>query len=539
MRYLAALIVGTAVVAAAQDNGPAKAAPRILAPTPEYATPGAVNVRTWVTQNDLPNSDTVGNGVIVTEGGTIPRSNYAIGIDMRHITGGGCVPGPSGCLTETIIDSSGNPVTVTVMKRRERWMMEVTYTDPSTNLTTSLTGQHITLFELHTPGGHQCFSSIIDCDFFHFNYNPALQDYVAFTPSCSNNLGAGYTATVAYQFSRYDAGTVPAGAIEWLPTTPDTVFTGHFLMGPRADALRVSSPALLRPEIEAQTFNATGGTTQTLPPAEMTLNVDASECKGPISGVTFTLTATQVAGSGGHEHGVPGAIVDPPLAAFSDLPATQTGTTDANGHWQTTVHSGRFGGITSMVAQTNNIGIGTSPLPFSSKLWEFTTGFILSDYIPRGVSGDYVLLVGDGVACQQDGNGNYPCLNHRGVGHRGRPELHDFVDAMALFYNLSVNVTANNKGRIGVNDMSLPVGGRFDISGRWCCSHQSHRFGVDVDINHAVYDAAANPIGDLDEDKMDDIVDIVLNGQKLMEVNVHYRLPVAVIDRIIAEVNTP
>lgn len=84
--------------------------------------------------------------------------------------------------------------------------------------------------------------------------------------------------------------------------------------------------------------------------------------------------------------------------------------------------------------------------------------------------------------------------------------------------------------------MSLPVGGKFDISGTWCCSHQSHRFGVDVDVNHSVYDTTGNAVGGLDEREMDQIVKRVLDGQKVKEANVHYRLPQASIDAIILEV---
>jgi hypothetical protein len=37
---------------------------------------------------------------------------------------------------------------------------------------------------------------------------------------------------------------------------------------------------------------------------------------------------------------------------------------------------------------------------------------------------------------------------------------------------------------IFINDISLPLGGRFDIKGKWSGSkdHQYHRFGKDVDI---------------------------------------------------------
>ena len=35
---------------------------------------------------------------------------------------------------------------------------------------------------------------------------------------------------------------------------------------------------------------------------------------------------------------------------------------------------------------------------------------------------------------------------------------------------------------IGINDISLPYGGKFDVNGNWFKSHQTHREGLDVDI---------------------------------------------------------
>jgi len=41
---------------------------------------------------------------------------------------------------------------------------------------------------------------------------------------------------------------------------------------------------------------------------------------------------------------------------------------------------------------------------------------------------------------------------------------------------------------LGINDMSLPWGGLFDVSGNWSTPHISHREGKDVDIDRYVYD---------------------------------------------------
>jgi hypothetical protein len=49
----------------------------------------------------------------------------------------------------------------------------------------------------------------------------------------------------------------------------------------------------------------------------------------------------------------------------------------------------------------------------------------------------------------------------------------------------------NNKGTsgqsLGINDMSLPVGGLFDISANWDVPHKLHRTGNSVDIDHNTY----------------------------------------------------
>jgi murein endopeptidase len=44
--------------------------------------------------------------------------------------------------------------------------------------------------------------------------------------------------------------------------------------------------------------------------------------------------------------------------------------------------------------------------------------------------------------------------------------------------------------RLGINDMSLPQGGVFDIAGAWSEPHCSHKHGLDADIEQARFNAA-------------------------------------------------
>lgn len=54
------------------------------------------------------------------------------------------------------------------------------------------------------------------------------------------------------------------------------------------------------------------------------------------------------------------------------------------------------------------------------------------------------------------------------------------IDAMQLIAQEYKTDTGN---LLRPNDMSLPLGGLFDIVGTWQFSHQTHRFGRDIDIN--------------------------------------------------------
>ena len=62
--------------------------------------------------------------------------------------------------------------------------------------------------------------------------------------------------------------------------------------------------------------------------------------------------------------------------------------------------------------------------------------------------------------------------NHYGTGATNR-RLAELLALYQQFYGAGLYV----------NDMSLPKGGLFDISGHWVPAHQSHRRGIDVDMH--------------------------------------------------------
>ena len=67
---------------------------------------------------------------------------------------------------------------------------------------------------------------------------------------------------------------------------------------------------------------------------------------------------------------------------------------------------------------------------------------------------------------------------------------------------------------ISINDMSLPWGGLFDISGNWAPSHHWHRTGKSVDIDHE----------GVDETVLDEIA--ITHGGRRREVDrIHYEFP--------------
>ncbi len=525
-----------------------------FAVAPNYAqTESRVFLYRYKTEADFPRPNDYYNGrpITVPEDGTgvVPRSDYAFATYLSNTHGGGYFTGPDGNL---------------VPKEREQWIVRHSYIDPVTNNELEVDdpnvygdGDYYLEWIRRTERNRSCFTFYAAyCDMYGFDFDELPGLWVQVYPSCNIKLSTQYFSRVFYRYSKYrTTEEVPAGAQEWEPAeVPQTlnplrlnkpgelVSEIQFTLGPREDALSVSfTNSIINPAVPS-----TGGSEiPSLPAGRTEVVVRSSECNGPIPNVPFTLTSEPTPGSGGHVHLISGNVT-PPAGAFTNAPASVSGQTDSNGERRFTVTAGTFGGATTYSASTDNIGLTATPIPVTSRPASLYTGVILRDYVPHPlVLQSYVKLTGHrtsvcgGETVTDPVTGTestiYHCDNHKDVSHYGRPELHSFIELAASLYNEDATIPAANKGRLGINDMSTPLGGKFDIRGNWGGSHASHRLGVDVDVDRSVFDAAGNYKGPLRVAKMTAIVENELQGRRVPETPVHYRLNDALIDEIIRD----
>jgi hypothetical protein len=98
--------------------------------------------------------------------------------------------------------------------------------------------------------------------------------------------------------------------------------------------------------------------------------------------------------------------------------------------------------------------------------------------------------------------------------HNASPELHIMLRDLATVYNLEADPV--DQGSLGLNDMSLPLGGLFDIVAGWSPPHVRHRFGTDCDIDRRVQRADASFVFG-DSDLLLDIAINDMDGVGLLE----------------------
>ena len=197
----------------------------------------------------------------------------------------------------------------------------------------------------------------------------------------------------------------------------------------------------------------------TIPAGTAEVTVRSHDCEA-IPGVAFTIDRTFTPATAGHDHTNP-----PSLDRIGSL-GSYSGTTDENGEWKTTFTAGDLASVLTFKASTASL-LGS---PFTSVPFDVGVGF-LGLFDPGIEYGDFdVRYTG--------------ATGDHGSNHHGTPELHHMVREMALMYNIEADDAV--KGSIGLNDMSLELGGVFDIAGAWERPHSRHRFGTDCDIDRFV-----------------------------------------------------
>jgi len=485
---------------------------------PNYAAVQQPQLMRYRSESDYPdyNRGFNGSGLAVAENGIARRSDWAIGIQTGTIRGGGCFPSnvnddSSPCLTEAVAGGG----TRTIYKERERWIFRISYIDPSVSnaaernigfpgIFAGLEGDDMLDYVRTTERGHSCFGFYIYyCDTYGIDLDYITGSVRAFKPDCTMKTAAGYKAQIFYQFSRYKStDTIPPGATEWEPATiPATttrleqpgrvIWTRNFQLGVGENALSISGAGIVNPSVESNTAYNT--VAPTIAAGTSTVTVSSFDCVA-IPNVAFTITR-ELLDKAGHDHV---AANDPPLDEVNSL-ASYSGTTDSTGRWTTTLTAGRIAGSNSYKATAPNL-LGQ---PFTTSAYVATTGF--TGMIDPGVG----TLDTD---IRYTGNTEGSGLNHPG-NHYGSPELHQFVREMATMYQIEADPA--DRGSLGLNDMSIILGGLFDIDGNWSPSHFRHRFGTDCDIDRRVLGPSGLVF--LDQDTLQNIVEMNLDGIFLHE----------------------
>ncbi len=177
----------------------------------------------------------------------------------------------------------------------------------------------------------------------------------------------------------------------------------------------------------------------------------------PISNYNFTMQALVCQNSGGHDHSG-NRPIGSFITAMGDTVSTLSGKTDSLGKAVHTFLSSGIGGIDSIFVQ------GKTPYDTAS-----TKVFLKI--------GDFELLQ-DGANYNLVGSFGEPGVSSQHiVNHHGTPTFVSKIKALAD------SVYADSSYVLRINDMSLKFGGPFDINNDWDTPHETHREGVQADID--------------------------------------------------------
>lgn len=176
--------------------------------------------------------------------------------------------------------------------------------------------------------------------------------------------------------------------------------------------------------------------------------------------------ADPCADCGGHSHDDTRPIGNFLTAQGSPLGAVTQGTTDVNGQFTINYKASQFGGV-----ETIKVGGTQEPAAMDQKRLSVRVSGL--EAMPESGQGYWRLTGSYG----QPGVGSLHVDNHNGT-----------ADTNTRIAGIAADYYAEKSIAIGVNDMSLPWGGLFDIDNDWTTPHSLHRLGKSFDVDHAGVD---------------------------------------------------
>jgi hypothetical protein len=242
-------------------------------------------------------------------------------------------------------------------------------------------------------------------------------------------------------------------------------------------------PREVRPLIPEEIITLPGNQGRIIPGNAMTeLRVRVTRKGVEIAGHPFVLSSDYVDGSGGHDHLIPRRPRT--LENYGSFATKQGTPTQANNPFEGTTSTGSDASIVYTASIFGDRMLLTARSAQTPLLWDTVS---IAEKVPDliGFSDTpYWNLTGN-MGPTSYGRCQGTQIRH-GVNHHGTTFLIErLVLAIYDFFQWSGD-PAEGPGtylKLGINDISLPYGGLFDICNNWMPGHTYHRTGASVDID--------------------------------------------------------
>jgi hypothetical protein len=220
---------------------------------------------------------------------------------------------------------------------------------------------------------------------------------------------------------------------------------------------------------------------ETTPGGFVNVVVEATRSGQPVSGIAVQLEAKGIEGSGGHDH-----IGNRPRGEF----IVSGGNTSDSGKYATLYIASAFGGKERIIVKSTETTQKDS-LELSVRI---------PNLVPLGSGSNHIITMHTSPDAEQ----RHAVINT----NHGTPNVVERVRTAALNYAQELELT--NDTFLAAIDMSLPLGGLFDIGGNWQPPHQWHRLGRSIDFSRFYRN----------ENRETRLVPIVVDGQVVRTTNV-------------------
>lgn len=378
---------------------------------------------------------------------------------------------------------------------RERWTVQW-FNDAGT----LIAADTLSYVAVQPSGQTNCWQAICGWD-------PLYTTWRSFTslliPDCTMHLAHGWKWRLLWEYADTISGDFNDGM-----STPVVVREQTFDIGVSRGALKITSDAVI---VHPASVHSTGGPTYPRFPGGVAhLTFVAKDCgQVPPRPVQVSLTADVVSHSAGHNHGAPALDQVAGFDAMSCTTDSRTGTCsitmngeDVSSLLKLRAHIDDFDTTDSIISPVDSDQFNMAVAIRGLQEMTFDTSVVF----PSGITTTHT------------------------QNHFAQPEMISFTYLFAKKYQ-----DTHNGDRIRIDDMSLPLGGSFDIDADYNPNHHAfHRFGIDVDVSQHIIkpDGTQLDFG-LDVRDLTRYIENFLNGSKYPEGPIHYRFPANGIDEII------